>query len=98
MFDRFLKIIMSGTSLIVIPTLFLFPFIIWSEIRNLLIDVDYIGQLIASGEEDKFVGLYLIFLYLVTIHYTKQENIEFYNISSLFIASSWFGGYIFRYF
>ena len=66
MFDRFLKIIMSGTSLIVIPTLFLFPFIIWSEIRNLLIDVDYIGQLISSGEEDKFVGLYLIFLYLLT--------------------------------
>ena len=66
MFDRFLKIIISGTRLIVIPTLFLFPFIIWSEIRNLLIDVDYIGQLIASGEEDEFVGLYLIFLYLLT--------------------------------
>ena len=66
MFDRFLKIIISGTRLIVIPTLFLFPFIIWSEIRNLLIDVDYIGQLISSGEEDKFVGLYLIFLYLLT--------------------------------
>ena len=44
----------------------MFPFIIWSEIRNLLIDVDYIGQLIASGEEDKFVGVYLIFLYLLT--------------------------------
>ena len=58
MFDRFLKIIISGFRLIVIPTLFLFPFIIWSEIRNLLIDVDYIGQLIISGEEDKFVGFY----------------------------------------
>ena len=28
--------------------------------------MDYIGQLIASGEEDKFVGVYLIFLYFLT--------------------------------
>ena len=66
MFDRFFKIIIDGITLIVIPILFLFPFMIWSEIRNLLIDVDYIGQLIDSGEEDKFVGIYLIFLYLLT--------------------------------
>ncbi len=63
MFDRFFKIINKCIRLIVIPILFLFPFIIWSEIRNLLIDVDYIGQLIASGEEDKFVGTIFNFFY-----------------------------------
>ena len=66
MLDRFLEIINKTVGFIVIPFLFLFPFIIWTEIRNLLIDVDYIGQLIASGEEDKFVGVYLIFLYFLT--------------------------------
>ena len=63
MFDKLLKNIIK---LIVIPFIFLFPFIIWSETRNLLIDIDYLGQLITSGEEDKFVGVYLIFLYLLT--------------------------------
>ena len=63
MFDKLLKIIIK---LIVIPFIVLFPFIIWSETRNLLIDIDYLGQLITSGEEDKFVGVYLIFLYFVT--------------------------------
>ena len=66
MLDRFLEIINKTVGFIVIPFLFLFPFIIWTEIRNLLIDVDYIGQLISSGEEDKFVGVYLIFLYFLT--------------------------------
>ena len=66
MLDRFLEIINKTVGFIVIPFLFLFPFIIWTEIRNLLIDVDYIGQLIASGEEDKFVAVYLIFLYFLT--------------------------------
>ena len=47
MLDRFLEIINKTVGFIVIPFLFLFPFIIWTEIRNLLIDVDYIGQLIA---------------------------------------------------
>ena len=66
MLDKFLEIINRIVQFIVIPFLFLFPFIIWTEIRNLLIDVDYIGQLIASGEEDKFVAVYLIFLYFLT--------------------------------
>jgi len=66
MINKFLNYILIIIKFIFIPFLFFIPFIIWSEIRNLLIDVDYVGQLIVSGEEDKFVGVYLIFLYLLT--------------------------------
>ena len=41
MLDRFSQIINKIIGLIVIPFLFLFPFIIWTEIRNLLIDVEF---------------------------------------------------------
>jgi len=66
MINKFLNYILIIIKFIFIPFLFFIPFIIWSEIRNLLIDVDYVGQLIVSGEEDKFVGVYLIFLYFLT--------------------------------
>ena len=66
MLNKFLNYIISIIKFIFIPFLFFIPFIVWGEIRNLLIDVDYVGQLIVSGEEDKFVGVYLIFLYLLT--------------------------------
>jgi len=66
MLNKFLNYIVIIIKFTLIPFIFFIPFIIWGEIRNLLIDVDYVGQLIVSGEEDKFVGVYLIFLYLLT--------------------------------
>jgi len=66
MLNKFLNYIITIIKFTLIPLIFFIPFIIWGEIRNLLIDIDYVGQLIASGEEDKFVGIYLTFLYLLT--------------------------------
>ena len=66
MFNKLLQLINKIIEFTLIPFLFFLPFIFWNDFRNELINVDYIGQLIISGEEDKFVGFYLIFLYLIT--------------------------------
>ena len=66
MFNKLLQLINKIIEFTLIPFLFFLPFLFWNDFRNELINVDYIGQLIVSGEEDKFVGFYLIFLYLLT--------------------------------
>ena len=66
MFSKLLQLINKFIEFTLVPFLFFLPFIFWNDFRNELINVDYIGQLIVSGEEDKFVGFYLIFLYLLT--------------------------------
>ena len=66
MFSNLLQLINKIIEFTLIPFLFFLPFIFWNDFRNEVINVDYIGQLIVSGEEDKFVGFYLIFLYLLT--------------------------------
>ena len=66
MLSKLFQLINKIIEFTLVPFLFFLPFLFWNDFRNELINVDYIGQLIISGEEDKFVGFYLIFLYLLT--------------------------------
>ena len=81
-----LKLFIKLTKIFLLPLIVIFVIYFWPNIRFELISVDFIGQIISSSENDKFIGGYslflLIFVFLGIWLPLLSQNIRLINFTS----------------